>query len=158
MNVLFLTPLPGTRLWKQLKAEGRIAMGAFPEDWKYYTLNFPVARYKYLSPDQIIHEMNECNRTFYSGTNILSRLRRNLLLGRNPLFCLVGNLTSRRNSMLFARVYEALWPAGAPPEATEPPPKPHLDALLDAWEAGTQQLRRLTAAFRLRAGWFFRWS
>ena len=26
MNVLFLTPLPGTRLWKQLAAEGRIAL------------------------------------------------------------------------------------------------------------------------------------
>ena len=49
MNVLFLTPLPGTRLWEQVSAEGRIALNDFPEDWKYYTLNYPVARYKYLS-------------------------------------------------------------------------------------------------------------
>ena len=112
MNVLFLTPLPGTRLWKQLQAEGRIAMNAFPEDWKYYTLNYPVARYKYLSLDQIVHEMNECNGTFYSASNILARLGRNLLAGRNPLFSLVSNLTSRRNSRRFARVYEALWQAG----------------------------------------------
>ncbi len=84
MNVLFLTPLPGTRLWKQLKAEGRIGMDDFPEDWKYYTLNYPVARYKYLSAEQIVREMTECNGTFYSAANILSRLGRNLLAGRNP--------------------------------------------------------------------------
>ena len=67
MNVLFLTPLPGTRLWKQLRAENRIAMDAFPDDWKYYTLNYPVARYKYLNRDQVVREMNECNSTFYSA-------------------------------------------------------------------------------------------
>ena len=34
LNVLFLTLLPGTRLWEQMKAENRIARDAFPEDWK----------------------------------------------------------------------------------------------------------------------------
>jgi radical SAM superfamily enzyme YgiQ (UPF0313 family) len=43
LNVLFLTPLPGTRLWDQMKSEDRIALDVFPEDWKYYTLTFPVA-------------------------------------------------------------------------------------------------------------------
>jgi hypothetical protein len=38
LNALFLTPLPGTRLWDQMKAEGRILLDRFPEDWKYYTL------------------------------------------------------------------------------------------------------------------------
>jgi radical SAM superfamily enzyme YgiQ (UPF0313 family) len=42
LNALFLTPLPGTRLWDQMKSEDRIALDAFPEDWKYYTLTFPV--------------------------------------------------------------------------------------------------------------------
>ena len=49
LNALFLTPLPGTRLWDQMKSEDRIALDAFPEDWKYYTLTFPVARYKHFS-------------------------------------------------------------------------------------------------------------
>ncbi len=62
LNALFLTPLPGTRLWDQMKAEDRIALDAFPEDWKYYTLTFPVARYKHLSLDAIIEEMISCNR------------------------------------------------------------------------------------------------
>jgi radical SAM superfamily enzyme YgiQ (UPF0313 family) len=49
LNAMFLTPLPGTRLWDQMKSEGRLALDAFPEDWKYYTLTFPVPRYKHLS-------------------------------------------------------------------------------------------------------------
>ena len=66
LNVLFLTPLPGTRLWDQMKAENRVALNAFPEDWRYYTLTYPVARYKHLSLDDIIQEMASCNQDFYS--------------------------------------------------------------------------------------------
>jgi radical SAM superfamily enzyme YgiQ (UPF0313 family) len=112
MNVLFLTPLPGTRLWKQLKAEDRIEMDDFPEDWRYYTLNYPVARYKYLSLSEVVREMNRCNGMFYSPASIARRLGRNLLAGRNPLLSLVSNITSRRNSVQLARVYEALWHVG----------------------------------------------
>jgi hypothetical protein len=36
-----------------MKARGRIALDRFPEDLKYYTLTFPVARYKHLSLDGI---------------------------------------------------------------------------------------------------------
>ena len=35
----------------------RIALDAFPEDWSYYTLTYPVARYKHLSMDRIMQEM-----------------------------------------------------------------------------------------------------
>src|SRR5512137_2184178 len=42
LNALFLTPLPGTRLWDEMKAEDRVALGVYPDDWKYYTLTFPV--------------------------------------------------------------------------------------------------------------------
>jgi len=155
MNVLFLTPLPGTRLWKQLKAEDRIAMDAFPGDWRYYTLNYPVARYQYLSLEQIVREMNQCNSTFYSASNIFERLGRNLLAGRNPLFSLVSNLTSRRNSMLFAQVYESLWHGEAGRNEVNPPNRPHLD-MVDAWETAAQQLRRLASILRLQVAWFFR--
>ena len=112
MNVLFLTPLPGTRLWKQMAAEGRIAVDDFPDDWKYFTLNYPVAHYKHLSQDQVIREMNECNGTFYSTANILSRLSLNLLAGRNPLLSLVSNLS-------FAQELESVRPGLRGPVADE---------------------------------------
>ena len=97
LNVLFLTPLPGTRLWDQMKSQDRIALDAFPDDWKYYTLTFPVARYKHLSLDGIIEEMISCQRTFYSIPRILRRVCRNLWQRRKPLISLVGNLSYRSN-------------------------------------------------------------
>jgi radical SAM superfamily enzyme YgiQ (UPF0313 family) len=113
MNVLFLTPLPGTRLWKDLEAQGRIPMNDFPDDWKYYTLTYPVAGYKHLGSSRIITEMKECNATFFSAANIVARFRRDMAVGQNPFLGLASSLTSRRNSRAFGRIYDALWPAQA---------------------------------------------
>ena len=105
LNALFLTPLPGTRLWDQMKAEDRIALDTFPEDWKYYTLTFPVARYKHLSLDGISDEMLSCDRTFYSMPRILRRVWGNLWGRRQPLISLVGNLSYRSNLRLNYKAY-----------------------------------------------------
>jgi radical SAM superfamily enzyme YgiQ (UPF0313 family) len=105
LNVLFLTPLPGTRLWDRMKSEDRIALDAFPEDWKYYTLTFPVARYKHLSLDGIIDEMISCDRDFYSMPRILRRVWNSLWQRRKPLINLVGNLSYRNNLRLNRRAY-----------------------------------------------------
>lgn len=107
LNALFLTPLPGTRLWDQMKAEERIALDTFPEDWQYYTLTFPVARYKHLSLDGIIDEMLSCDRTFYSMPRILRRVWGNLWGRRQPLISLVGNLSYRNNFQLSFKAYAA---------------------------------------------------
>ncbi|MHC4661517.1 MAG: B12-binding domain-containing radical SAM protein [Planctomycetota bacterium] len=74
LNTLFLTPLPGTRLWDKMETEKRIASNTFPEDWRYYTLTLPVARYRKLSRDEIEREMDICDRTFYSVPRILRRI------------------------------------------------------------------------------------
>jgi radical SAM superfamily enzyme YgiQ (UPF0313 family) len=105
LNVLFLTPLPGTRLWDKMKSQGRIALNAFPEDWKYYTLTFPVARYKHLSLDSILQEMMSCNRNFYSLPHILWRIGNNLWHRRKPWVSLVGNLSYRNNIRLDRKAY-----------------------------------------------------
>jgi radical SAM superfamily enzyme YgiQ (UPF0313 family) len=100
LNVLFLTPLPGTRLWAQMKADNRIILDEFPDDWKYYTLTYPVARYRHLSLNNIIQEMDSCNRIFYSIPNIALRLSSNLLQCREPWISFVGNLSYRNNIRL----------------------------------------------------------
>jgi radical SAM superfamily enzyme YgiQ (UPF0313 family) len=105
LNVLFLTPLPGTRLWDQMKSQGRIALDTFPDDWKYYTLTFPVARYKHFSLNSIIQEMISCNRDFYSMPRILRRLCSNLWQRRRPLISLVSNLSFRNNLRLDCKAY-----------------------------------------------------
>ena len=105
LNALFLTPLPGTRLWDQMKSEGRIALDTFPQDWKYYTLTFPVARYKNLSLEGIIGEMISCDRDFYSMRRILRRAWSNLWQRRKPLISLVGNFSYRNNLRLNRKAY-----------------------------------------------------
>jgi radical SAM superfamily enzyme YgiQ (UPF0313 family) len=105
LNVSFLTPLPGTRLWAEMEAQGRIPLDRFPEDWKYYTLTYPAARYEGLSLDDVIEEMTACNRRFYSWPRIAGRLARSVPRGRNPLLSLVPDLSSRRNSQLLTRAY-----------------------------------------------------
>ena len=105
LNVLFLTPLPGTRLWDRMKSEGRIALDVFPDDWKYYTLTFPVARYKHLSREDIIDEMISCDKCFYPMPRILRRVWINLWQRRQPLIALVGNLSYRKNLRLNCKAY-----------------------------------------------------
>ncbi len=107
LNVLFLTPLPGTRLWDQMKAQNRIALDEFPEDWKYYTLTFPVARYAHFSPDGILAEMISCDRIFYSMPRVLRRVWNSLWQRRQPLITLVGNLSYRNNLRLNLKAYAA---------------------------------------------------
>ncbi len=89
-----------------MKAEDRIALDRLPEDWKYYTLTFPVARYKQLSLDeQIIDEMDTCNREFYSVPRIARRVGGDLLGRRQPLRSLVSNLAYRTNTRATGRAH-----------------------------------------------------
>ena len=104
LNVLFLTPLPGTRLWDKMELEGRIAANAFPEDWKYYTLTLPVGRYNHLSQADILREMDSCNRGFYSLSRILRRVGGNFWRRRKPIITLVSNLSCRNNIRLNHKV------------------------------------------------------
>ncbi len=105
LNTLFLTPLPGTRLWDQMKSEARIALNRFPEDWKYYTLTFPVARHKHFSQDGIIREMITCNQRFYSLGRVLRRTWNSFWHRRHPLLSLVGSLSYRSNARADGKTY-----------------------------------------------------
>jgi radical SAM superfamily enzyme YgiQ (UPF0313 family) len=100
LDTLFLTPLPGTRLWDEMESHGRIAANTFPEDWKYYTLTFPVARYRQFSCEGILREMETCDGTFYSLRNVLRRVWGSFWQGRKPLITLAGNLSYRSNLRL----------------------------------------------------------
>jgi radical SAM superfamily enzyme YgiQ (UPF0313 family) len=105
LSPLLLTPLPGTELWKQMESEDRIALDEFPDDWRYYTLAFPVARHRCLSMEEIMKEMISCSRSFYSMPRILRRVSRNLWQRRKPLLSLVGSLSYRNNIRVDAEAY-----------------------------------------------------
>jgi radical SAM superfamily enzyme YgiQ (UPF0313 family) len=97
LNALFLTPLPGTRLWNELAAQGRIAADRFPEDWNHYTLTFPVARYQQFSCADAVQEMENCSKAFYSLRSTWRRAWRSLWHRRRPVIALIGNLSYRSN-------------------------------------------------------------
>ncbi|MEI7837575.1 MAG: radical SAM protein [Planctomycetota bacterium] len=108
LNTLFLTPLPGTRLWDQMKAADRIAADDFPHDWRYYTLGFPTARYKHFNWDAIQREMKSCERRFYSKWQIGRRVLSNFLNRRQFILSLVTNLSFRKNAISTHATYDQL--------------------------------------------------
>jgi radical SAM superfamily enzyme YgiQ (UPF0313 family) len=108
LNALFLTPLPGTRLWDQMKSQDRIAANDFPDDWRFYTLGFPTAQYKHFSWQGIVDEMNSCDGRFYSLWRILRRVSLSFLRRRRPILSLVTNLSYRNNARLNQRSYVAM--------------------------------------------------
>ncbi|MDD5459124.1 MAG: radical SAM protein [Phycisphaerae bacterium] len=105
LNTMILTPLPGTNLWKKMESESRIAANSFPDDWKYYTLTFPVAHYKQLCRDGVIKEIEHCDKIFYSVRKIVSRLCGNFLQKRSPLVAMMANLSYKRNIRLAQKTY-----------------------------------------------------
>lgn len=102
LNTLFLTPLPGTRLWDQMAADERITRHNFPDDWQYFTLSLPVARYKQFSDTEVMTEMTNCYRHFYSFQRMFGRIWDSFWHRRQPLISLVGNFSFRRNIQLDA--------------------------------------------------------
>lgn len=103
INVTIMTPLPGTRLWDRMRTDGRIAADAFPEDWKYYTLAFPVARYRNFTWTELIDEWLSCLAGFYAYPRIAARFFRSAFRMRRPFpvfSSLITNLVYRRNVAL----------------------------------------------------------
>jgi len=107
LNVLFLTPFPGTHQWDHMKSAERIALNSFPGDWKYYTLTFPVARYKNMSMQGIIDEMISCDRRFYAWPRIIGRIWSALWGGRKPLISLITSISYRKNIRVNQRTYDS---------------------------------------------------
>jgi len=104
LNVMMLTPLPGTRLWKTMEEEGRLIDGDFPSDWQYFTLCFPVARYKNLTRTGIVAERDDGYRKFYSYPNILRRAIHSILHQRSAALVLISNLIFRRNTLFLDQI------------------------------------------------------
>lgn len=105
LNALYLTPLPGTRLWDQMVSKDRVLFDRFPQDWQYYTLTYPVARYRHLTPAQAVAEMQACGRRFNTIPRTLARLWKNVWQRRQPLVNLLTSLSYRRNAHLNRAAY-----------------------------------------------------
>jgi radical SAM superfamily enzyme YgiQ (UPF0313 family) len=103
INVVFLTPLPGTSLWDEMYAKHRVLLNKTLRDWRFFTLTFPVARYNHLSWREMIAEKEECFRIFYSSAAIFRRICSCIFHFRNPVVALFSNLSYRANTLRLDR-------------------------------------------------------
>jgi radical SAM superfamily enzyme YgiQ (UPF0313 family) len=65
VQYLALTPLPGTRFYRQIEAEGRL----LHKDWEYYDAMHVVFRPKHMTPLQLQEGLIDCFSDFYSYLN-----------------------------------------------------------------------------------------
>jgi len=86
-----LTPLPGTRLYKQFDQQGRI----FERDWAKYTCGEVVFKPKLLSVDQLQEGYYHARRRISSYNSIF---RRTVRFSKTSLFFLPINLVMRKAS------------------------------------------------------------
>lgn len=118
-SVLMLTPLPGTTLYRDMAREQRIVANRYPEDWRYYTLGYPVARYRNFTWAELAKEMTRFRELFYSYPGILRRVLRIARDTRSPMKVLVGlvmNLTQRSSHRFHERVYATRLPPAPRPD------------------------------------------
>ena len=96
MTAHMLTPYPGTTLYEQLDAQGRI----IDRDWSRYNTSHVVFQPKQMSPEQLREGYLRAYRAFYSFKSILKRLpddprRRAPYLLFNLCYRKFGSLTAR---------------------------------------------------------------
>jgi radical SAM superfamily enzyme YgiQ (UPF0313 family) len=111
LNLMFLTPLPGTQLWDRFHSEGRIPYRDFPADWKNFTLSLPVATYEHLSWTDLYEEMDRCFALFYSNKNIWLRVLRSVFVNRtlaNVLLTAISNINYRSHLKIDREIFRSL--------------------------------------------------
>jgi len=52
-----MTPLPGTHLYEEIAAQGRLILNNYPHDWMFYNLVYPTFQYKNFTWQQLHHEI-----------------------------------------------------------------------------------------------------
>jgi len=85
MQKTFLTPLPGTRLFSQLREEGRLLYTDFPQDWERYDMGEAVHRPRGITPEALAQVMEESSRRMYAWPVLARKALRTLWETRNPM-------------------------------------------------------------------------
>ncbi len=83
VQLMILTPLPGTRYFENLRAEGRL----FDENWTNYDAHHTVFLPKHMSPRELqVETLNAMARVFRIGRGIMPMLRGNFQTGYFRLY------------------------------------------------------------------------
>ncbi|MCG8640174.1 MAG: B12-binding domain-containing radical SAM protein [Desulfobacterales bacterium] len=73
-----LTPLPGTRLFKRMKKEGRLIHTNFPDDWELYDLQKVVFKPALMKAEALSEIVEESKKAIYSEEIIEKKFQRTL--------------------------------------------------------------------------------
>ncbi len=85
IQITILTPLPGTRLFDEMKAAGRLIHTAFPDDWRKYRFSWLVHRPLGVSEEDLYRGHNYLKARLYSPAAFAYRMIRSALSLRNPV-------------------------------------------------------------------------
>jgi radical SAM superfamily enzyme YgiQ (UPF0313 family) len=97
-----LTPLPGTRLFKQYAEEGRLQYKSYPRDWDKYDMADLTFEMKLMNNKDFYSVMNKCQSRLYSRFNLFKKFLQTLLRTKKletALWALSSNKNYRNVSM-----------------------------------------------------------
>ena len=83
VQMSYLTPLPGTRLFNKLWDEGRLLYTDFPADWEHYDLSEVVHRPTLMTPQEFSAITLEGARRIYSRWSIRRKFAKTLHATKN---------------------------------------------------------------------------
>jgi len=73
MQVTFLTPLPGTRLFEKLREEKRLLSTDFPRDWDHFDMTEVIHRPLLMRPQELADAMHISVRRLYNRYSLLRK-------------------------------------------------------------------------------------
>lgn len=83
MDITHLTPLPGTRLFDELKKDNRLNYNNFPDDWDRYDMTEPVIKIKNMNEEEYIKTKGLCSKRLYSKKTIYKKFVQTLFHTRS---------------------------------------------------------------------------
>jgi radical SAM superfamily enzyme YgiQ (UPF0313 family) len=95
------TPLPGTRLWRQLDEAGRILSRNFPADWDDYRLTKLVFKPARMSIEEVYQGFTGLREHYYRPIETLRRTWRTLRDTRSPVATALAFLINRSYAKAF---------------------------------------------------------
>jgi len=83
VQTTILTPLPGTRLFRQYEEEGRLSRCRFPEDWDRYDMGELTYAPKLLSEAEFYDTLGRCWGRIYSARSLMYKFLRTIVQTRS---------------------------------------------------------------------------
>ncbi len=85
MQVTYLTPLPGTRLFDQFHKEKRLLYTDFPNDWDHYDMTEVVHYPQRMTAESLDASVNAANKMIYAQPMLVKKALKTLWSTRNPI-------------------------------------------------------------------------